>query len=422
MPVSPTRLSPTRRLAATTAAGVVSLLALAACGSSGDDSGSTSSATAASDVAPVKDGAAQVGVTLTQGSGGDQCQLDHAKAAAGPVTFTVTNKDAASITEVELISDQRILGEKENLAPGLSAVSFTVTLGGGTYQVYCPGAATENQSFTVTGQAAATPTGDAAALLTAGTKEYGAYAAQVLSDMQTAVGNLASAVDSGNLAEAKKQYALARPFYEKVESAVEGFVKPGYKADDNKGNLDYLIDMRASNLDPAVGWHGFHAIERDLYQKGAITAQTKKYATELQANTKELATVSKTLTYKPEDLANGAAGLLEEVQSNKIKGEEELYSHLDLVDFAANVEGAQQAFAYLKPGLEKIDPTLTDNVAKQFDNVDAALEKYKDPTQAGGYKLWTPALRATDAASLSKTVQALQDPLSQIAQKVATAQ
>ena len=53
--------------------------------------------------------------------------------------------------------------------------------------------------------------------------------------------------------------------------------------------------------------------------------------------------------------------------------------------------------------------------------MNTALENYKDPAQAGGYQLWTPQLRAKDAASLSKTVQALQDPLSQIAQKVATA-
>ncbi len=415
-------VSPNRRLALTAAAGLTAL-ALSACGSSGGDATAGGGPSVAGlTAAPVKDGAAQVAVTLAVGSGGDACQLDHATAAAGPVTFTVTNKDAASITELELMSDQRILGEKENLAPGLPAVSFTVTLGGGTYQVYCPGASVENQTFTVTGRAATAPTGDAATLLAAGATEYGTYAVQTLTDMQTAVANLTKAVDSGDLAAAKKQYALARPFYEKVESAVEGFVLPGFTADDNRGNLDYLLDMRASNLDPAVGWHGFHAIERDLWQGDRITDRTRTYAAALQTDTAKLAGVAKTLTYQPEDLANGAAGLLEEVQSNKIKGEEESYSHLDLVDFAANVEGAQQAFAYLKPGLEKIDPTLTEQVATQFDRVNTALEKYKDPSQAGGFRLWTPALRATDAAAMSKTVQALQDPLSQIAQKVATAQ
>ena len=57
------------------------------------------------------------------------------------MTFTVVNTSAPGITEMELLRDQRILGEKENLAPGLDPVSFTVTLDGGSYQLYCPGAA-----------------------------------------------------------------------------------------------------------------------------------------------------------------------------------------------------------------------------------------------------------------------------------------
>ena len=415
MPTSRTRL-------ALTATAGLALLSVAACGSSGGSTSTTASSAGGSSAAPVSAGASQVAVALTSGSSGDTCQLDHAQAAAGPVTFTVTNKDAASLTEVELISDQRILGEKENLAPGLAPVSFTVTLGGGSYQLYCPGAATENLTFTVTGAPAASATGDAATLLAAGTKEYAAYAAQTLAGMQTAVGALATAVASGDVAAAKKQYALARPFYEKVESAVEGFVLPGTKPGDNKGNLDYLIDMRASTLDPAVGWHGFHAIERDLWRGGAITASTKAQAAQLRSDTAKLASLATALTYQPEDLANGAAGLLEEVQSNKIRGEEELYSHLDLVDFAANLEGAEQAFAFLKPGLSKLDPALTATVATQFDRVVASLQTYRDTSQVGGYAAWTPALRSTDAAALSKAVQALQDPLSQIAQKVATAQ
>ena len=404
-------------------------LALAACGSG--DSASSGSAGASdgsggsgssAEAAPVRDGAAQVAVTLSNGGAKDACALDHATAPAGPVTFTVTNASAPSLTEVELQSDQRILGEKENLAPGLAPVSFTLTLGGGTYQLYCPGAQNETQSFTVTGQASASTTGTAQTVLAQGATDYGVYAASVLDDMKVAVANLKTAVDSGDVEAAKKQYALARPFYEKVESDVEGFVLPGSSPTDNKGNLDYLIDMRESNLDEAVGWSGFHAVERDLWQGGKITDETKKYAADLVTNTAKLAALAGALQYKPEDLANGAAGLLEEVQSNKIKGEEESYSHLDLVDFAANVEGAKQAFANLKPGLQQVDPVLTSDVVKQFALVDTALDAYKDPTALGGYKEWTEQLRTTGAAALSKAVQGLQDPLSRIAEKVATAQ
>jgi iron uptake system component EfeO len=385
-------------------------LCLAGCASSG----TTSSSSAPSG------GATQVKVTLAAGSNGDACTLDTSSVPAGPVTFTVSNTSATGITEVELLSQQRIIGEKENLAPGLKPVSFTLTLGGGTYQLSCPGGEKELQKFTVTGKAAKA-TGSVQSILKQGTTGYAAYVKNDVASMVTAVDNLATAIDAGNVEQAKTDYALARPFYERIESDVAGFVLPGFAATDNSGNLDYLIDMRQSNLDPAAGWHGFHAIERDLYQAGAITDSTKKLAAELQTNVGKLNGLVKNLTYKPEDLANGAAGLLEEVQTSKIKGEEEAFSHLDLVDFAADVEGAQQAFAFLRPGLTKIDPDLTAHVTKQFAQVLTMLDGYKDASVPGGYQLYTPQLRTSDANKLSQSVQALQDPLSKIAEKVATA-
>jgi iron uptake system component EfeO len=394
-------------LAALTAA---SLISLAACGSgsSGSDAKETTKPSA---------GVGRVGVTLT----GNSCKLDHDSAKAGPVTFTVTNKDAAAITEVELMSDQKIIAEKENLAPGLSPVSFTSTLGGGKYQLYCPGATKELVDFTVTGRASAAPTGSAAELLQQGTVGYGKYVTGQVGAMVASVAKLQQEIDSGDLAAAQKQYGEARPFYEKIESDVDGFVLPGFKATDNHGNLDYLIDMRGSNLDPAVGWHGFHAVERDIFGRQKITPSTKKLAAELTTNVNKLAGLSKSLTYKPEDLANGAAGLLEEVQSNKVSGEEEAFSHIDLVDFAGNVEGAQQAFAYLKPGLTKLDSSLTDSISQRFDAVNTMLDTYRDPAAIGGYKIYTAQLKRTDANKLSQTVQALQDSLANLAEKVATA-
>jgi iron uptake system component EfeO len=135
----------------------------------------------------------------------------------------------------------------------------------------------------------------------------------------------------------------------------------------------------------------------------------------------KLDSLTKSLSYKPEDLANGASDLLEEVQSSKITGEEELYSHIDLLDFAANVEGAQQAFAYLQPGLTRIDPTLTRTIVTQFAAVNALLDKYKDPTALGGYVSYTAAIRAADGPTLSAAVEALHENLATIAAKVATA-
>jgi iron uptake system component EfeO len=372
----------------------------------------------AASAAPVKNGVSEVNITMTSAADGT-CEVDHNSAKAGPVTFNVVNKTATAITELELLSNNRILGEKENLAPGLPAVKFTLTLDGGKYQIYCPGAKRELIDFTVTGKSAAQPQGSTATILAQGTKDYATYVNGVVDAMVVAVNRLKADIDAGDLATAKADYAKARPFYERIESDVNGFILPGFKATDNAGNLDYLIDMRASNLDPKAGWHGFHAIERDLFGQGKITAETKQTATELQQNVVRLDALTKALTYKPEDLANGAADLLEEVQNTKINGEEEAFSHFDLVDFAGNVEGAQQAFAYLQPGLEKIDPELTKQVAAQFAAVHDMLETYRDPKVPGGYKYYTAELKASDAAKLSRTIQALQEPLSKIAEKVA---
>ena len=405
---SPSRWLPRLALVA------VGAVAASACGTTSHSSSPSATSNA--------NGVKTVNVTLANESGKDGCKLDMTSAPAGPVTFTVTNSSAPGISEMELLKDQRIIGEKENLAPGLNPVSFTATLDGGAYQVYCPGAATEYQNFTVTGQAPPAPTGTVPSIVAQGTKDYAAYVVSQVNQLNDAVKALDAAIQSGNMDAAKTAYAKARAYYEHAESSVEGFVIPGFAADDNAGNLDYLIDMRESTpVDAKVGWKGFHAIERDLWQSNAITAATKSESSELVANVGKLQGVVANLQYKPEDLANGAADLIEEVQNTKITGEEEAFSHIDLVDLAANVEGAQQAYAALRPGLQKIDANLVSQIDQQFEAVLTTLDAYRDASALGGYKTYTAALRASDAPKLTAVIQPLHDSLSKVAQKVATA-
>lgn len=405
---SPSRWLPRLALVA------VGAVAASACGTTSHSSSPSATSNA--------NGVKTVNVTLADESGKDGCKLDMTSAPAGPVTFTVTNSSAPGISEMELLKDQRIIGEKENLAPGLNPVSFTATLDGGAYQVYCPGAATEYQDFTVTGRAPPAPTGTVPSILAQGTKDYAAYVVSQVNQLNDAVKALDAAIQSGNMEAAKTAYAKARAYYEHAESSVEGFVIPGFAAGDNAGNLDYLIDMRESTpVDAKVGWKGFHAIERDFWQSNAITAATKSESSELVANVGKLQGVVANLQYKPEDLANGAADLIEEVQNTKITGEEEAFSHIDLVDFAANVEGAQQAYAALRPGLQKIDANLVSQIDQQFEAVLTTLDAYRDASALGGYKTYTAALRASDAPKLTAVIQPLHDSLSKVAQKVATA-
>jgi high-affinity iron transporter len=61
--------------------------------------------------------------------------------AAGPTTFEVTNAGTGKVSELEILKDARIVGEKENLVAGLSG-SFTLKLEPGEYTLRCPGGTT----------------------------------------------------------------------------------------------------------------------------------------------------------------------------------------------------------------------------------------------------------------------------------------
>ena len=86
------------------------------------------------------------------------CSPATVKTETGPTKFTVSNNNAASVTELELLAGNRVLGEVENVKPGITR-SFTVTLQPGTFELYCPGG-TKNESgkLTATGEAPAGPT------------------------------------------------------------------------------------------------------------------------------------------------------------------------------------------------------------------------------------------------------------------------
>ena len=67
-------------------------------------------------------------------------------------TFEVANDGADAVSEFEILDGDRILGEVENLAPGLSG-QFSLTLEPGRYTMYCPGGTSaERGPLVVTGR------------------------------------------------------------------------------------------------------------------------------------------------------------------------------------------------------------------------------------------------------------------------------
>src|SRR3954470_19755045 len=79
------------------------------------------------------------------------CEPHDAKAPAGPIVFEIENTGTSKVTEMEIMDGEKVLGEAENIADGLSG-SFSATLEAGEYTIYCPGGSDERGTLTVNGK------------------------------------------------------------------------------------------------------------------------------------------------------------------------------------------------------------------------------------------------------------------------------
>ena len=138
--------------------------------------------------------------------------------------------------------------------------------------------------------------------------------------------------------------------------------------------------------------------------------QRQFYGDDLLKNVTTVRDKIRFTTFTTDQIANGSSGLMEEVATGKVTGEEEYWSHTDLWDFAANVKGAQVAFEDVKPILEKRDPALAKTLTRRFAEIDKLLAQHK---AGNGYVLYTQLSRA-EVKRLADAVNALSEPLSHL--------
>ena len=215
--------------------------------------------------------------------------------------------------------------------------------------------------------------------------------------------NFAQLLKDGKLDEAKKAYPLIRMAYERSEPIAESFGESDIK-------IDYRLADFKEEFKTEEGWKGFHRIEKILWEENT-TKGTEKYADELVNDIKELKAKITTIEVTPDLMLTGAIDLLNEVSTQKITGEEEIFSHTDLYDFRANIEGAQKIFELFRPKLEKKDAKLVATLDTEFKAVNDLLNKYM--TDDKHYKLYTD-LTKEDTKALAEAVTKLGEPLSQM--------
>lgn len=326
------------------------------------------------------------------------CSPAELKVPAGATTFVVENAGAKEVSEFEVLDGSRILAEAENVASGIER-SVSVTLKPGTYEIACPGGTTtETGTLTVTGDADAT----ASAADNAAVDTYRAYLVEQTASLTDRTTAFAVAIKAGDTAKAKALYSSTRIPYERVEPVAEAF-----------GDLDPKIDVRINDVADGDDFTGFHRIEQGLWVDGS-TKGLAPVAEQLLADVRDLERRVKTIELEPAQVANGAVELLGEVSKSKITGEEDRYSHTDLVDFKANVQGSQAAFEAVHEILESRDGALAERVEAEFPKVYAALRPYE---RGDGFISYT-ALTNADKRKLSAALDRLAEPLSEVPAKV----
>ncbi|HTK65877.1 MAG TPA: iron uptake system protein EfeO [Pseudonocardia sp.] len=338
-------------------------------------------------------------ITVTASDTG--CELSKTEAPAGNITFNITNK-GTKVTEFYLYGvGDRIIGEVENIGPALSRKLTVEVPDGGTYTSACkPGMVGDGirAPFTVTGQAQRSV--DTNAKLAEASAGYKRYVTSQIDALIPKTEEFAATIKAGKVDEAKAQYPVARTYWERIEPVAESF-----------GDIDPKTDGREDDeRGPGETFTGYHRLEKDLWVSG-LQADSGAIADKLVADMKDLQNRVKTLELTPIQLANGAKELLDEVATGKITGEEDRYSHTDLWDFKANVEGSQAAIAALRPVIDEKDPTLGPVLDQRFAAVNQLLEGYRS---GDGFKLYTE-LKPEDTKKMAEAVDALGEPVSKVA-------
>jgi iron uptake system component EfeO len=346
-------------------------------------------------------GAAGAGNQIAVNASDSTCELSGTMVATGPSTFAITN-NGGKVTEFYVYgAGDRVMGEVENISPGLNRTLVVQLTEPGKYQTACkPGMVGDGLrgDLTVTGD---TVQIDAEGKFKNAADDYKRYVNSQTDALMAATDVFVAAVKKGDVAAAKVQFPIARTYYERIEPVAESF----------PNDLDPRIDLREADLEPGQKWTGFHALEKQLWVTG-LQPDANALADQLVADVKELDVGVKApdFTIDSTRIAGGAQTLLDEIGKTKITGEEDRFSHTDLWDFEANVQGSQTAVASVRPILDQAQPELGGKVDQRFTDVEALLAKYR---RGDGFVSYD-TVAESQRQELSRAIDALSGEVSQV--------
>ena len=380
------------------------------------------------------------GNTITVSSTTSDCLISTNSTTSGTAQFSITN-NGEKTTEFYLLGSDglRIVSEKENIAPGQTA-DLTVSLQPGEYYTACkPGMRGENvgtAAFTVTGDPVEL-TGEQKELYEQAVANYVNFAKNEVGELLPQVEEFATAYMNGDDEKARELYATTRTHYERIEPIAEalGILDPRI----DYREIDYLAEAELLEQDDPTftEWLGFHRIEKDLWVPAADALHPdgssahdgwsasseedrqrigQTLINDVQALYDEIhsSTFTEDQQLNITSVSNGAAALLEEIAVGKVTGEENWWSHRDLWDFQANLEGSRIAFDLVAPiasAESEENAQLVETIDIAFNDLQAELDRY------GSYEEgFTPYNEVSEEQrkELTTKLDAVREPLSQL--------
>jgi iron uptake system component EfeO len=292
--------------------------------------------------------------------------------APGWHTFEINNQGTTG-AEIDLVdpANGAVYAEVENTGPA-TVTPMSLDVGSGTYAFLCSFSdynPEQGVTVTVPGHTAGTPAilpityNDLIPLA----KKYVTVEEVAITVMASQTATLAAAVDSGNLATARRDWLTAHLQYETLGDAYGAF-----------GNFDTEIDGRAD----AVGvnspqWTGFYRLEYGLWH-GQSLKSLVPVAAALNKYVDQLVTWWPTQEVTLSDLGRRAHEVIENALEFQLTGHDDYGSGTTLASTVAAIKASRVLLALLHPLLAPRYPGLP-SVYSGLDQLQSLLEKERRP-------------------------------------------
>lgn len=347
----------------------------------------------------------------------NRCATGWSAPKPGRTVFTITNRSASTIYEIELDGGDHVsvYGQIEMLAPGTSD-TIDAVLSPGNYTFVCDavnGAELSSRPVVVRGRAVPNAlsyepvTSDQMRLAT---EAYDARIEPMLGRLVVQTDALARAVDFGNVGAARARWLPAHLEYERLGAAYGTF-----------GALDAQINGKPLGLAKGVhdpSFQGFLRLEYGLWH-GQSSRSLEPVAARLDAAVRRLHAVFPKLLMPSGDLALRAHEILENTLQFVLTGETDEGSHTSLATAWANVQGTQLALRSLEPVLTIASPQLVRTSSAGLQRLSAELLAKRSPQGR-----WVPLSQLTTAQRehLDSTISGLLERLSLIPDRLELSQ